>query len=532
MGGQQKAPFSVALGIRTGTWHTVRLACTWLALACGGGGTEPVPTYAPGVSIVSGAVAMDTIDAILTQPLTVRVADTEGRPIRGAVVRFIPTEISTTPGMFMGYTTRVSPAPLTAVATWGVITEAVTNEDGLAQAMVRLGEVAGKGGVAVRAGYQQYPFESRATTTTFTVNPGGVASIAMLPADTSLYVGSRLVLRSIVSDRHGNVRDDAVSYTAPDGRVSVSGSTITGAAIGRVPIRLTAGGFTDSAAVSVVPRGTIIAQAGIELAGERCSLYMFDLDGSNFRLVVETSAAAGTLARLPAWWTPDGKSVVYADALLSGTIRILDPSTGSWRRLPSAENQLAHEDWPSVSRDGAWVYFQGVQAAYQSGLYRISIDGTILEPLRVFGISYPPAPAVRLSSPSPDGTRVVFYDDTGWLLMLDVATKNVRPLGPQGIGPAWSPVSEEIAFIGAPVPLPNYPNTIGPLMVINSDGSGLRRVTQRNMFYMRPSWSPDGKYLITSSGGRIVVVNFATGEEIPITINAVSKPFLLPAWRP
>jgi Tol biopolymer transport system component len=69
-------------------------------------------------------------------------------------------------------------------------------------------------------------------------------------------------------------------------------------------------------------------------------------------------------------------------------------------------------------------------------------------------------------------------------------------------------------------------------MLVNPDGSGLRRVTQTNSFNMRPSWSPDGKFLVATSYGRIVVVDVATGEEIPIPITAVNKSFAFPAWRP
>jgi hypothetical protein len=46
-------------------------------------------------------------------------------------------------------------------------------------------------------------------------------------------------------------------------------------------------------------------------------------------------------------------------------------------------------------------------------------------------------------------------------------------------------------------------------------------------------WSPDGKYLVATRQGRLTVIDVATGEEMPIRLNALPRhPFAAPAWKP
>jgi TolB protein len=84
----------------------------------------------------------------------------------------------------------------------------------------------------------------------------------------------------------------------------------------------------------------------------------------------------------------------------------------------------------------------------------------------------------------------------------------VRPLGSpavEGWEPAWSPDGTRIAFVsfrddnGESCELRDcFPN--GELYVVNSDGSGLARLTTTHADDEHPTWSPDGTRLTFTSG--------------------------------
>ena len=65
------------------------------------------------------------------------------------------------------------------------------------------------------------------------------------------------------------------------------------------------------------------------------------------------------------------------------------------------------------------------------------------------------------------------------------------------------------------------------------DGSGERAVTAGTGYVGRLDWSPDGKYLVAANnGGSLVVIDVATGEELPVRLSAGGQSFLSPSWKP
>ena len=65
-----------------------------------------------------------------------------------------------------------------------------------------------------------------------------------------------------------------------------------------------------------------------------------------------------------------------------------------------------------------------------------------------------------------------------------------------GLGPVWSPRGDQVAFtIGR-----FFQSVLGParadVAVMQSDGTGLKILTDGSGNYGFPSWSPDGKYLV------------------------------------
>jgi len=97
---------------------------------------------------------------------------------------------------------------------------------------------------------------------------------------------------------------------------------------------------------------------------------------------------------------------------------------------------------------------------------------------------------------SPDGKYIVFAARAGKedaLNIIDVDRKKITrtfKFGLDGIfSPAWSPVANEIAFVG-------MKHQQSDIYIYNLDARELRRVTDDIFSDLEPAWSPDGKDLL------------------------------------
>lgn len=94
---------------------------------------------------------------------------------------------------------------------------------------------------------------------------------------------------------------------------------------------------------------------------------------------------------------------------------------------------------------------------------------------------------------SPDGTKLAFAVKHGPrddIVVLDVKrnaeVRRIR-VGLNGLTtPAWSPDGRQLVFTG-------YDGGLSDLFIVNSDGTGLRRLTNDKYADLLPAWSPDGR---------------------------------------
>lgn len=237
---------------------------------------------------------------------------------------------------------------------------------------------------------------------------------------------------------------------------------------------------SSAGAASPVPSGRIVFERlkfqNSPLWGP---LYVANPDGSGLHQL--THPPDGTEDSNPAW-SADGRSIVFDRQPPKGAWSIWTVSTDGThlhRLTPpcpvGAEVPICAADdaWPAWSPDGKHLVFQ-----------------------RVVGHLRPKS-ATTLND-------VAIYKDE--LVITDPQGRHVRTLlwlGPwRGDlqAPAWSPDGKRIVFLGKY--MNSRTNNTGcecrALYIINSDGSGLRRLTPPSIRPggHRPDWSPDGRTIL------------------------------------
>ena len=207
-------------------------------------------------------------------------------------------------------------------------------------------------------------------------------------------------------------------------------------------------------------------------------------------------------------WSPNGDKIAFLSRGQGGSdIHVVDADgtgRGNLTNVPGAYIDLA---W---SPDGAKIAFASNRAGSSQApetpftppewqLYVISADGSGETRLTFDG-------TVNVSPTwSPDGTRIAFQSDrdgdpdiyvvnsdgTG----LSQLTDNERP----DLLPAWSPDGRQIAFV-SDRPKTEFRSDISAgwdLYIMNADGTDQFALTNvPNINFGRPSWSPDGRYLV------------------------------------
>jgi len=83
-----------------------------------------------------------------------------------------------------------------------------------------------------------------------------------------------------------------------------------------------------------------------------------------------------------------------------------------------------------------------------------------------------------------------------------------------GSSPAWSPVDNEIVFLGSDVE--GSPRGWRELRLISSDGTGERVIGGSDLFRGPLSWSPDGSQVLARSLRGILVIDKVSGQAVTI----------------
>ena len=234
-------------------------------------------------------------------------------------------------------------------------------------------------------------------------------------------------------------------------------------------------------------------------------------------------------------WSPDGKRIAYWG---------VDPATHQrdlWSLAVAdgtpvqVTNDPANEVSPAWSSDGRVLYFASDRAGTLN-LWRIGISPASGQPSgSADALTVPGVYAVHPTL-SKDGSRLAYATVTRTTNVLasafDSQTIQMQgtPRSLLGGQQDWS--SAKVSLDGSQLALVRWGHQ-QDLFVLNTNGSGLRRLTSDPLGVRCPEWSPDGGRLVymrsLQTRGSLVLVNVKSGNVDPLSIGDLTG-LGCPAW--
>ncbi|MCH2186374.1 DUF5050 domain-containing protein [Myxococcota bacterium] len=242
--------------------------------------------------------------------------------------------------------------------------------------------------------------------------------------------------------------------------------------------------------------------------GGEPEIYVMNADGRN-----AVSVATNSASDYAPSWSPDGKKIAFT----SYTQIVLEPQE------TCASGFVPNPDEPPPPE----VHVMNADGSDQIRLTRIAPDSDSNCPTWSYGPSW-----------SPDGSHIVFTSSRGDDVA-EIYTMNADGSDETKITsatflssneyPAWSPVGNQIAFSSVRVEQGSLTQQI---YLINSDGTGLVRLTDNGANDARPAWSPNGDQIAFDSDRtgetQIYVMDNDGSNQTQIT-NCCAGDFY-PAW--
>jgi len=217
--------------------------------------------------------------------------------------------------------------------------------------------------------------------------------------------------------------------------------------------------------------------------------------GSTATAATPTRLTNGPLQLTSPLWAPDGRRLVALGVARGGEMVRYDARLREF--VPYLGGLSA--TWLSFSRDGRWMAYSSFP---DNALWRARADGSDRQPLT--------APmGVQESSWSPDGARIAFRTEAGsetprlYIVARDGGPLQALPLPSPSVGmPTWSPDGRQLLTSDVPgtFAVPDGTERVRLYDVATSRWS----VVPGSEGLWRARWSPDGRYIaaLTIRGGQ------------------------------
>ena len=253
--------------------------------------------------------------------------------------------------------------------------------------------------------------------------------------------------------------------------------------------------FSDEVIKAIFGERGIFSTKIAYVAGGR--IMVMDFDGHNPGSVSRVGGVQGLS------WSPNGSRIAFSRLTDLGTaIYVQGASGGRPRRVTGRVGGISIT--PAFSPKGGGLAAALSFPGGESDLYLISLTGKRLRRLtRYGGIDVSPAW-------SPDGGRLAFASGRAggrqvFVMSLGGGARRISYAGSQNTDPAWSPRGDLIAFVGRG-------GGGSSIYVVKPDGTGVKRLGPGDT----PSFSPDGRMIVYSRGGRIWVMNANGANQRPL----------------
>lgn len=226
------------------------------------------------------------------------------------------------------------------------------------------------------------------------------------------------------------------------------------------------------------------------------NLYIIDKDGQNQKLLSKGKQFCGSPV-----WSPDDSRIAFVknDNNVGGTYDIYSIKVDG-----SNEIKLTNQNdnfSPQYFSDNNSIIFSSSNNNW-SGIYKMNIDGSnkqLLTPQnKSFGDAKisPNGKMITITSGDWNGSQIFVMNSDG--SSLKQITFTVSPKSYPGwpkdgnCNPVWSPNSSQLAYV-------SYENGSPDIFIINSNGTGNKRLTDTPLRDESPCWTKDGNYILFSS---------------------------------
>lgn len=226
------------------------------------------------------------------------------------------------------------------------------------------------------------------------------------------------------------------------------------------------------------------------------NLYVIDINGQNQKFLSKGKQFCGSPV-----WSPDDNRIAFVknDNIAGGTNNIytIKIDGSNELKLTNQNDNFSPQYFP----DDNSIIFSSSNNTW-TGIYKMNLDGNNKILLTPQNKSYgdpkisPSGSMIAVTSNDLSGSQIFVMNSNGSnlkQLTFTVSSRIYPGTPPDGnCNPIWSPIENKLAYV-------SYENGSPDIFIINSNGTGNKRLTDTPLRDENPIWTKDGNYIIFSS---------------------------------